>query len=154
MYDSRNIGRSFDSINNEIRDFLMNNSPRNVYDDLLWTRELTYGAYDGDSGICDLVDQIVTPYNTSRLFVGHCPTMSSSLGRNPDPMAFCSRSFYVVDVGISRWMYANPRNVLLTIDDRTGETTSVETVVTAVPKGKVRITHPVSDTGDDDLPTL
>jgi hypothetical protein len=73
---------------------------------------------------------------SQRLFIGHTPVQG--LGQKPspdglmDPLVLCDGTLYDIDVGISRWMYANPVNIQLDVDDRTGITVGFKVVHTPI----------------------
>jgi hypothetical protein len=134
MSDAKNVGRSMRSINSEIGRFLQDNRERQVYNDLVWDRELVTSAYsEGSRGsTCQTrVPNILRTFDATRMFVGHTTVYSSSLaGRNQrDPLKLCDGKFYNTDVGISRWMRSEPRNLVLDISG--GRTSSIRTVRTA-----------------------
>ena len=84
------------------------------------------------SEVCSWVRDVLKPFGARRLFVGHTPVQSlHRSGALPVlPLVFCNGTLYDVDVGISWWMYGNPVNLALEIDDATHETVRVATMVT------------------------
>eukprot|EP00040_Diaphanoeca_grandis_P019677 m.104037 g.104037 ORF g.104037 m.104037 type:complete len:335 (+) comp27546_c1_seq3:154-1158(+) len=135
MSDPYNIGRSMAAINDEIAEFLKVSEPRHVYDDLIWSRTLVQDAYERVPGTCEVVASVLEGFpGAARLFIGHTPVQSSSLTgttKQTDPLIFCDDTLYDIDVGISRWMYANPVNLQLVVDDA-GRTVRFETLRTPI----------------------
>ena len=140
MSDPFNFGRTFADMNGEIKELLVESEPRHVYNDLIWSRDLVQEAAAGVPGACDIVKSVLDGIpGAARLFIGHTPVQG--LGQKPgpdgrtDPLVLCDETLYDIDVGISRWMYANPVNMQLEVDDRTGATTGFKILHTPVKGG-------------------
>jgi hypothetical protein len=136
MSDPFNFGRSLEEINAEVKVFLEESQPRHVYDDLIWSRDLVQEAAAGVPGACDIVKSVLRGIpGANRLFIGHTPVQSltqKARRRQTTPLVLCDNTLYNVDVGISRWMYANPVNMQLEVGDKSGVTTGFKVIHTPI----------------------
>jgi hypothetical protein len=136
MSNPFNFGRSLEDINAEVKVFLSESQPRHVYDDLIWSRDLIQEAAAGVPGACDIVDSVLAGIpGAKRLFVGHTPVQSLTQRlkrRLTTPLVLCNEKLYDIDVGISRWMYANPVNIQMEVGDKSGTTTDLKVIQTPI----------------------
>jgi len=87
---------------------------------LLSNRWLIYEAYYGR---CEGVNSILQTYNVSRIIVAHTSIHDDVGYGAAEPLEFCNGGLLDVEVGISRWEYSNPVNLVLNIED--GKTTEI-----------------------------
>jgi len=130
LWRSRNL-RSISTLNRDLRAFVNGSSSnRDVYDDLIWDRNLIQRAANGSSTACSWVRDIHAYFGTTTLFLGH--TTTSSLGNGASPLSMCGGALWGIDTRMSRWMSSSsPRNVVLDISSSSGSIRSVTTVRTS-----------------------
>jgi hypothetical protein len=150
MYDRFNYGRTVEEMHAEIREFLDVSQPRHVYDDLIWGRDMVRDAQAGVPGTCGKVAEAIAGISGARrLFVGH--TTTQSLAGSSEPLVYCDGTLYAVDVGISRWMSNNPVNMLLEVDDESGQTVRLDVIRTPI-EGAGQLLVPVETAGNTPKP--
>lgn len=130
LWNSRNL-RPISDLNREIQRFVNgSSSTRDVYNDLIWDRDLISGAASGSRTACNWVDDIHKYFGTTTLFLGH--TTTSSLGNGAEPLSMCGGTLWGIDTRMSRWMSSSsPRNVVLDVSSSSGRVRSITHVRTS-----------------------
>jgi hypothetical protein len=132
LSDELNVGRTPEDMHDELRTFLDVSQPRVVYNDLIWSRDLIRDAHAGVPGTCEHVERIIAGLpGTSRIWLGHTTVQSLAGSSQTEPLVFCDGQLYGIDVGISRWMSANPVNIRAEVDVA-GRTINFETLRTPI----------------------